>query len=73
MMDRSKHQDRAAAIAAASRQPLQRTPQRLSVTLSWSLYRRLQERSDQEGRSMSNLAAFLLERACPEDDQTPQV
>ncbi|MFM7314891.1 MAG: ribbon-helix-helix domain-containing protein [Cyanobium sp.] len=45
---------------------LQRSPQRLSVTLSHHLHQVLQERSDYEGRSMSNLAAFLLEQGpCP--------
>lgn len=42
---------------------LQRSPQRLSVTVSHHLYELLQNRSDDEGRSMSNLAAFLLEQS----------
>lgn len=46
--------------------PMQRKPQRVSVTISWALYQRLQERSDFEGRSLSNLAAHLLEAGCPE-------
>ena len=39
-----------------------RRPKRLSVTLSDATYRELLERSDDQGRSASNLAAFLLER-----------
>ena len=45
---------------------MQRRPQRISVTISWALYQRLLERSDFEGRSLSNLAAHLLEAGCPE-------
>jgi|Laugresu1bdmlbsd_1035121.scaffolds.fasta_scaffold47378_1 hypothetical protein len=41
---------------------IQRSPQRLSVTVSHHLFQILQDRSDYEGRSMSNLAAFLLEQ-----------
>jgi hypothetical protein len=53
-------------LSAASTQPrlelIQRSPQRLSVTVSHHLFQILQDRSDYEGRSMSNLAAFLLEQ-----------
>ena len=41
--------------------PMRRTPQRISITLNWALHQRLVERSDEEGRSLSNLAAHLLE------------
>ncbi|MGB7564210.1 MAG: hypothetical protein WBM08_05600 [Prochlorococcaceae cyanobacterium] len=40
-----------------------RSPRRLSVTIPYGLHQRLIERSDQEGRSISNLAAYLLEFA----------
>jgi len=40
-----------------------RTPKRLSVTLSFATYEQLVQKSDWEGRSISNLAAFLLENA----------
>ncbi|MEX0587809.1 MAG: hypothetical protein WD136_01000 [Cyanobium sp.] len=40
-----------------------RTPKRLSVTLPEATYDRLVQKSGWEGRSISNLAAFLLERA----------
>lgn len=46
--------------------PMQRKPQRVSITMSWALYQRLLERSDFEGRSLSNLAAHILEAGCPE-------
>ncbi len=43
-----------------------RSPRRLSVTIPYGLHQRLIERSDQEGRSISNLAAYLLEFAISE-------
>ncbi|WP_255116846.1 MULTISPECIES: ribbon-helix-helix domain-containing protein [unclassified Synechococcus] len=41
---------------------MQRSPMRLSVTVPYRLYQMLHERSDLEGRSMSNLAAYMLEQ-----------
>lgn len=50
--------------------PLFRKPQRISITVPHQLYLGLIERADREGRSISNLSAFLLEtalaEACPE-------
>lgn len=40
-----------------------RTPKRLSVTLPHATYEQLVQQSGWEGRSISNLAAFLLENA----------
>ena len=40
----------------------QRSPRRLSVTIPFTLHQQLLDRSDLEGRSVSNLAAYLLER-----------
>jgi len=37
------------------------SPRRISVTLSYSAFKALGERSLKEGRSVSNLAAFLIE------------
>lgn len=42
---------------------LRRRPTRISATLSWGLAQRLQRRADEEGRSLSNLIAHLLEGA----------
>jgi hypothetical protein len=42
----------------------QRCPQRISITLNWAAYQRLVDRSGYEGRSMSNLAAHLIELGC---------
>jgi hypothetical protein len=41
--------------------PLFRVPRRVTITLPHITYSHLVERSDVEGRSMSNLAAYLLE------------
>lgn len=40
-----------------------RKPQRITVTIPQAVYEALGELSFREGRSMSNLASFLLERA----------
>jgi len=40
-----------------------RAPRRISITLPLLPYERLLKRSDWEGRSLSNLAAYLLEQA----------
>jgi hypothetical protein len=42
---------------------LRRKPQRMTITVSWAVLDKLQRRSDAEGRSLSNLAAHLLELA----------
>ena len=41
-----------------------RSPQRITITAPNQLYQRLVERSNCEGRSLRNLAAFLLEQCC---------
>jgi hypothetical protein len=40
---------------------LSRKPQRITITVPWALRERLQSRADEEGRSLSNLLAHLLE------------
>ena len=42
---------------------LQRKPQRVTATMPWTLHNKLQTRADEEGRSLSNLIAHLLETA----------
>jgi len=37
-------------------------PQRITITVNHSLYTKLVERSSREGRSISNLASYLLQR-----------
>jgi hypothetical protein len=46
-----------------------RTPKRLTITLPFGTYQRLVDRSDHEGRSLSNLAAFLLETATSSQEE----
>lgn len=48
---------------AASLDLLRRRPQRITFTAHWQLHQRLQQRADQEGRSLSNLISHLLEVA----------
>ena len=43
--------------------PAIRKPQRLTITVSFQLFARLERRATEEGRSLSNLCAYLLERA----------
>jgi hypothetical protein len=43
-----------------------RHPMRITITVSHALYDYLGQRSQQEGRSMSNLAAFILESTVEE-------
>ena len=42
---------------------MQRQPRRISITLSYHVHQALLNRSEEEGRSVSNLCAFLLEDA----------
>lgn len=39
-----------------------RKPQRVTITVPWSTYQALIETSDHQGRSLSNTAAYWLER-----------
>lgn len=40
-----------------------RKPQRITITIPYGLWRRLQEKADTEGRSLSNLCCYVLESA----------
>lgn len=52
------------AVQGAKRQPLVfRKPQRITITIPQAVYEELGEISLKQGRSMSNLACFLLEEA----------
>lgn len=49
-------------VASAPRTQLQfRSPRRLTITVPHHVFVHLLQRSDEEGRSLSNLAAYLLE------------
>ncbi|MBW0174355.1 MAG: hypothetical protein KXJ50_06255 [Vulcanococcus sp.] len=45
-----------------------RSSQRLTITVAYSTLNALIERSDREGRSLSNLAAYLLESSLDRRD-----
>lgn len=46
--------------------------QRLTIVLPFSVLERLRVVSDEEGRSLSNLCAYLLELALRGRDEKPQ-
>lgn len=48
---------------------MQRQPRRISITLSYFVHEALLNRSEEEGRSVSNLCAFLLEDALREQQR----
>jgi hypothetical protein len=52
-----------------SLQVLQRHPRRISLTLNQAVHEALLIRSKKEGRSVSNLCAFLLEHALAAERQ----
>jgi len=39
-----------------------KSPKRITITVNYSLYTKLVERSSREGRSISNLSSYLLQR-----------
>jgi len=47
--------------STAARSLVFRRPRRISITVPHHAFSALQQRSDLEGRSLSNLAAYLLE------------
>ena len=47
--------------------PMFRKPRRVSVTIPESVYDYLVKRSGDEGRSLSNLAAYILEMAAEQE------
>lgn len=51
--------------------PIQPVPTRVTITVPYEVFTRLRDRADHEGRSTSNLAAFLLERALRPAMQPP--
>jgi predicted HicB family RNase H-like nuclease len=48
---------------APSLELLQRRTHRITITVPDRVHRALNERADSEGRSLSNLTAFLIERS----------
>jgi hypothetical protein len=50
-------------LSASPADLLRRRPQRVTITMPWMLRQRLERRADEEGRSLSGLIAYLLERS----------
>lgn len=50
-----------------------RRPQRLTITVSYHVADHLVQQSFDQGRSISNLAAYLLERAITDPDSGPPI
>jgi hypothetical protein len=44
-----------------------RSSKRITITLNYATYKALEDRSSEEGRSISNLASYLLERWITEE------
>ena len=51
----------ATTLPLAGVKRVSRSPKRITITIPYETYQRLVWRSEQEGRSLSNLSAFLLE------------
>ena len=52
---------------------MKRAPVRITITLSQRTYNDLETTASAEGRSLSNLSAYLLERALRERDRKPEL
>lgn len=57
----------------ASLQRVSRRPKRITITVSHSVNEHLLNLSDEQGRSTSNLAAYLLEYALQAMDGEPPI
>ena len=74
MINTSRSLVMSSAIATdAIVRPAFRSPRRVTITLPYATYQDLQERADDEGRSLSNLAAFLLESSLQVKTESPSV
>jgi hypothetical protein len=47
---------------SSARSRANRAPKRITITIPFNTFQALEHRSTEEGRSISNLAAYLLER-----------
>lgn len=54
--------------SASTRSSAFRKPVRISITLAHSIYVELERASGEQGRSLSNLAAYLIEGALKRSD-----
>jgi hypothetical protein len=52
---------------SSARRGQSRSSKRITITLNYATYKALEDRSSEEGRSISNLASYLLERSITEE------
>ena len=52
---------------STARRGQSRSSKRITITLNYATYKALEDRSSEEGRSISNLAAYLLERSLTQE------
>jgi hypothetical protein len=52
--------------------PIPKSPKRITITIPFSTFAYLTKRSAEEGRSLSNLAAYILERASTAEAPTTE-
>ncbi|MEY2643846.1 MAG: hypothetical protein RLZZ611_495 [Cyanobacteriota bacterium] len=52
--------------ASAKAQLATRAPKRVTATIPWAILEKLLQRSSEEGRSLSNLISYILERGVEE-------
>ena len=50
------------SVNSSAQQRANRAPKRITITIPFNTFQALEHRSTEEGRSISNLAAYLLER-----------
>ena len=58
---------------SSARRGQSRSSKRITITLNYATYKALEDRSSEEGRSISNLASYLLERSLTQEtnDDSP--
>lgn len=54
------------SVNSSPRSQASKAPKRITITIPFSTFQALERRSTEEGRSLSNLAAYLLERSLTE-------
>jgi hypothetical protein len=52
---------------STARRGQSRSSKRITITLNYATYKALEDTSSEEGRSISNLAAYLLERSLTQE------
>jgi hypothetical protein len=58
---------------SSCRNPAFKSPKRITITIPHSAFEHLLKQSDYEGRSLSNLAAFILEIGIEKKQRTDEI